>query len=252
MHRYLVFQLYGPLVSWGVQAVGEARHSATHPSRSALLGLLAAALGIKRPDTALDQRNREELEKKHMLLADSVGIGIKVISSGSLLKDYHTTQVPPHNKTSRHLYTRRDELAGEKLTTILSGREYRQDAFYHVAIWLKEKNEKFSLEMLLHALQKPVFTPYLGRKSCPPALPFNPVVIESEFLKSALDRYSDFVQDKESIGSHLGQKGQIQYFWETCPHSGMQEDFRTSCYDEPISRLRWQFRAREEFTLLGE
>jgi CRISPR system Cascade subunit CasD len=48
MSRYLLFQLYAPLVSWGAPAVGEVRHTDTIPTRSALLGLLAAALGIPR------------------------------------------------------------------------------------------------------------------------------------------------------------------------------------------------------------
>ncbi len=44
MDNYLVFQLYAPLAAWGGQAVGQERPSDDHPSRSALLGLLAAAL----------------------------------------------------------------------------------------------------------------------------------------------------------------------------------------------------------------
>ncbi len=253
MNRYLVFQLYGPLAAWGEQAVGEMRHSATHPSRSAILGLLAAALGIKRPDTIPDQQEVEESERLHTRLADSAGVGIKVIFSGSLLKDYHTTQVPPHNKKSKHRYTRRDELLEEKLGTILSSREYRQDALYHVAIWPKKKKGMFSLERMQKALERPVFMLYLGRKSCPPALPLNPVIMNSESLKSALDQYSSgFIKGKKTIEKVLSQKRQIQYFWETCSHSGMREDFRTFRYDEPTSRLRWQFRAREEFSLLVE
>ena len=43
MSQYLVFQLHGPMASWGVDAPGEVRHSHELPSRSALLGLLAAA-----------------------------------------------------------------------------------------------------------------------------------------------------------------------------------------------------------------
>ena len=46
MTDYLLLRLYGPLASWGEIAVGESRHSAVQPSRSALLGLLGAALGI--------------------------------------------------------------------------------------------------------------------------------------------------------------------------------------------------------------
>ena len=40
----LIFQLYGPLASWGAPAVGETRPSSDHPGRAALLGLLASAL----------------------------------------------------------------------------------------------------------------------------------------------------------------------------------------------------------------
>lgn len=50
MSQYLIFQLHGPMASWGV----DARRSASYhelPSRSALLGLLAAGVGIRRDDT---------------------------------------------------------------------------------------------------------------------------------------------------------------------------------------------------------
>ena len=253
MYRYLVFQLYGPLVSWGEQAVGEARHSATHPSRSAVLGLLAAALGTKRPDTAGKPEEKEDLEKQHLLLADSIGVGVKVDSAGIVLKDYHTTQVPPQNKKARHLFTRRDELRAEKLGTILSSREYRQDALYIAALWLKGKGEFCSLQDLKDALQRPVYTLYFGRKSCPPALPLNPVIVEADSLKSALDQYPRLLfSESESVVDRLRRKIQTLYFWEACEHSGMQEDFRTPRYDEPISRSRWQFGSREEFARLRE
>ncbi|HLD44337.1 MAG TPA: CRISPR-associated protein Cas5, partial [bacterium] len=47
---YLVFQLRAPLSAWGETAVGEYRPTSNYPSNSALLGLLAAALGIDRED----------------------------------------------------------------------------------------------------------------------------------------------------------------------------------------------------------
>jgi CRISPR system Cascade subunit CasD len=253
MHRYLVFQLYGPLVSWGEQAVGEARHSATHPSRSAVLGLLAAALGIKRPDTVGKPEEREYLERQHLLLADSIGVGVKVDSAGIVLKDYHTTQVPPQNKKARHLFTRRDELRAEKLGTILSSREYRQDALYIAALWLKGEGGFCSLQDLKDALQRPFFTLYFGRKSCPPALPLNPIIVEADSLKSVLDQYPrPLFSESEFVVDRLRRKLQTLYFWEACEHSGMQEDFRTPRYDEPISRSRWQFASREEFARLRE
>ena len=50
--KFLVFQLQAPLSSWGDTAVGEYRGSYEHPGESALIGLLGAALGIRREDEA--------------------------------------------------------------------------------------------------------------------------------------------------------------------------------------------------------
>ena len=47
---FLVFQLQAPLAAWGDIAVGECRPTMAYPGQSALLGLLAAALGVRRED----------------------------------------------------------------------------------------------------------------------------------------------------------------------------------------------------------
>ena len=52
MRDFLLFTLYAPLAALGEVAVGERRVSAARPARSAILGLLAAALGIERRDEA--------------------------------------------------------------------------------------------------------------------------------------------------------------------------------------------------------
>ena len=41
------------MASWGEIAVGENRHTASYPSKSAIIGLLGAALGIKRDDEVI-------------------------------------------------------------------------------------------------------------------------------------------------------------------------------------------------------
>ena len=81
MKEYLFFRLYGPIASWGDIAVGVQRPSFDHPSKSAIMGLLAAALGIK--------RNEEE---KHTALVNSYNFAVMINSSGILLRDYHTVQ----------------------------------------------------------------------------------------------------------------------------------------------------------------
>ena len=232
MDDYLVFQLYAPLAAWGGQAVGQERPSDDHPSRSALLGLLAAALGIRR-----DQ------EAEHQALSHACRFGIKLPAPGLALRDFHTIQVPPSAKKQQHLQTRRDELREPKVGTMLSFRSYRQDALSIVAV--TSTDERYSPDRLSDALLEPVFPLYLGRKACPPALPLNPEVIPAHDLRTALDSYciAPWV-------SQLREKFS-RYYWEAGMTSGMDHDFQTPRYDQPLSRQRWQFTPRDEFVSLG-
>jgi CRISPR system Cascade subunit CasD len=244
MRGYLLFQLYGPLASFGEAAVGEARHSATHPSRSALLGLVAAAAGVRRDDAEGQRR-----------LAESLRFGVKTLSLGSVLKDYHTTQVPPQERKVHHYHTRRDELGSDRLGTILSSREYRQDGLWLAAAWTDGRSPNHSLDELAKHLAKPVFQLYLGRKSCPLGLPLNPRIIRAESLKQAFDEYPKptLADNKELALRRSFGPGQVQYAWETCGHSGFaKEDFRAPRHDNPLSRDRWQFGDREEYIKLQQ
>lgn len=238
--QYLVFRLYGPLASWGEAAVGGDRPTGLTPTRSAVLGMIGAALGIKRDDTP--RLNALRLE---------VGVAIKSYSAGSLMRDYHTAQVPSQDR-KRHFYSRKDELsiAKEKLNTILSSRDYRSDGYWVVAIWQQQAGE-FSLESIKAALTKPVFTPYLGRKACPLAAPLLPTLIEAD-LRSALDHafppiLKSHEQDKRwlALGSH------ITYLWQGQADAlGSYEGVQSrNVWDEPISRMPWQFGMRQEHQL---
>ncbi len=233
MQNYLVFQLYGVLASWGDQAVGGERPSGDHPSRSALLGLLAAGKGIAR-----DQ------EGKHAELSRQCRFGIKLYSAGQVLRDFHTSQVPPTIKKIKHLHTRRDELGTDNLGTILSSREYRQDALAVVALWLEEEGE-YTLDDLQSGLTQPHFHLYLGRKSCPLSLPLKSEKISADTLKDAFDKY--VIDD-----SLKSLKQTANYFWEKTDKSGFSADFHVSRYDQPISRKRWQFSSRDEYVCLGD
>ncbi len=156
MTEYLLIRLYGPLASWGEIAVGESRHSAVHPSRSAMLGLLGAALGIQRDDDAGQQA-----------LIKGYRFGIKLECAGSPLRDYHTVQVGvlPRKFQFR---SRRQELMADKVDTILSTREYRCDSVALVAVEALA-SAPVDLSSLADALRRPHFQLYLGRKShCQP------------------------------------------------------------------------------------
>lgn len=234
MLDYLVFQLYAPLVSWGDQAVGQERPSADHPSRSALLGLVAAALGIDRKD-----------ETQHAKLNVSCCFGTKLYMPGLALRDFHTTQVPPSNKKVHHLYTRKNELSEPKLGTILSFRSYQQDSYSVVGLWLDSTEATWTLQQLKSALNRPHFQLYLGRKSCPLALPLNPVIIKGDRLDEALDQY--YVADQ--LKPMIRRFKNVRYYWERSEKNGMdgQQSYYTPRYDQPISRQRWQFTSRDEY-----
>lgn len=250
----LVFRLYGAMASWGEIAVGEHRHTANYPSKSAIIGLLAAALGIKRDD-----------EEKQNQLQQGYTLAVEVLSSGQLLRDYHTTQVP--NSVGQVNYkTRRDEivLGKKQLGTILSSREYRSDAIAVVAIRAL-KTAPYSLANIKTHLLQPIFHLYLGRKSCPLGAPLAPQLIQQSHY---FDAFNDY-QHKPILSTYKKENGKLSnrdsnwlvrskgrhYYWE-----GRTEDFTASMallkrsqtrtrHDQPLSRKRWQFSPRQEHYL---
>lgn len=237
MTELLLFQLYGPLASWGEPAVGEYRPTATHPGKSQITGLLAAALGIRRDD-----------EATLAALAQGYGLAVRVDAEGELLRDYHTTQVPPRRRGQR-FHTRREEMAASGLYTILSQRDYRVEAAWTCALWPRE-DAPHPLDDLRLALRQPRFTLYLGRKSCPPALPLNPRIIRAETLKEAFACYPLDEGLSRQLQPHRDKR---RYCWEEPLAPGLVTGFgaterlwRVPRNDQPGSRIRWQFATRDE------
>ncbi|WDE12327.1 type I-E CRISPR-associated protein Cas5/CasD [Thalassomonas haliotis] len=242
---YLVFRLYGAMASWGEIAVGESRHSTTHPSKSAIFGLMAAAIGIKRED-----------EQQQLELAAGYHIAVKQLTNGTLLKDYHTTQAP--DSVGKFTYkTRRDELTlgYERLGTVLSSREYRTDSVCLVAIKVLD-DAPYELTNIQQKLLKPVFHLYLGRKSCPLSAPLDPQIITGQGYKNALDGYDNkaILPDNSTTGRNkqaLALSEPAQYYWEG-ELTDLDNDIElqmiqtNSRYDQISSRKRWQFKPRLE------
>jgi len=267
--KYLLFRLYGPMASWGEIAVGESRHSAIYPGKSALLGLMAAALGIRRDE-----------EQRQAALAAGYRFAVKVISAGHPLRDYHTAQAP--DSVGKFVYrTRRDELTvgKERLGTILSSREYRCDALSLVAI-VAEEGAPYSLDELREAFLKPRFHLYLGRKSCPVAAPLNPLVMDAIGFGDALDSYPhgalfvsnwlmkaarkataaggalsdapslvELSREDKNVFAYGNQP--LRYYWEGDAGDLVSQQSLTR-HDQPLSRARWQFSQRTEHLRIGK
>jgi CRISPR system Cascade subunit CasD len=260
MRDYLVFQLYGPLSAWGEIAVGETRPAGFVPSKSAILGLIAAALGLRRPDTTGDEQRRSQWEQAHQTLADGYGMAVKISIPGLPLSDYHTAQVPSSGsgRNKKYSATRRDELvwmSRHDLNTILSRRDYRQDAFAGIALWARQE-APYSLTTLRDRLQEPEFILYLGRKSCPLALPLHPQILAANDIETALSDCSlsgslaEIFASQEATRTWVTRKldeSHPLFCWDSDAETKLSPERQVTRRDLPASRRRWQFSVREEY-----
>lgn len=190
---------------------------------------------------ALDITNEDETT--HTQFYDSYGLAIRIDAPGTLLCDYHTIQVPPALRGVKYA-TRQDELASNDLGTILSRREYRCDAEYTVALWTVTKELSYSLQSIMTALEQPKFVLYLGRKSCPLAVPLGAHIVLAETLREALEQVQWPIQIQQTIVNH------VDIYWEQVGagmKSGLDAIHLISRRDKLLSRKRWQFTDRQEY-----
>ncbi|GAB3622656.1 type I-E CRISPR-associated protein Cas5/CasD [Mariniluteicoccus endophyticus] len=129
----LVLRLAGPLQSWGVRSRFVRRTTEPMPTKSGLIGLLAAAKGLRRQDPLED-------------LLD-LTLAVRVDQQGEMLRDFHTAH---------------HQVTGASMP--LSQRYYWADAVFTAFIGGKEP----VVEGLAEALGDPAYPLYLGRRSCVP------------------------------------------------------------------------------------
>jgi len=230
--RFLLFTLYAPIGSFGEIAVGERRMGWARPGRSAILGLVAAALGIERGD-----------DDAHQALETGLYYAVRTDAAGRPFIDYHTAQTPEARR-ARSFATRREELAADDLNTVLSSREWRSDACYTVALWSRPEGT-VALDAVSEALRQPRFALYLGRKSAPLGLPLDPDIIQADtFMDAFAARQRN--KEEETVLERMGiaERPEIAFDHDTpgAPAEARIERRR----DAVTSRTRWQFMDRAE------
>ena len=154
MSHTLILRFSAPMQSGGVSSRFTTRDSAKEPTKSGVIGLLCAALGVSRENANSDNPIFTQLLKLRM--------GIRVLKEGILERDYHIAlnvsrasgARPKKDKDPKH--------------TVISDRYYLSDADFLVA--LESENQEL-LESLQNALKSPKWHLFLGRKSFPPAEP---------------------------------------------------------------------------------
>ncbi|EFC82260.1 type I-E CRISPR-associated protein Cas5/CasD [Parafrankia sp. EUN1f] len=148
----LVLRLAGPLQSWGEHSVFAVRDTAGFPTRSGLIGLFAAAMGLSRGEP--------------LTRFDGLRLTVRVDAPGVLLTDFHTVggNLPAH----RTVPTADGKHRSGDTGTIVTRRRYLSDAVFTVAVTGPDD----IVHTVGQALERPVWQPYLGRRSCPPDEPF--------------------------------------------------------------------------------
>lgn len=134
----LLLRIAGPLQAWGVKSRFTIRSTELAPTRSGIIGMLAAAVGRRRTDPIED------------LL--SLRFGVRKDQPGRVIRDFHTART----------------LDG-KDSMPLSDRYYLADAVFLAGV----EGDRSLLEGIDEALQRPAFPLYLGRRSCPPTPPLS-------------------------------------------------------------------------------
>ncbi|MFG2063641.1 type I-E CRISPR-associated protein Cas5/CasD [Micromonospora sp. NPDC048871] len=148
----LLLRLAGPMQSWGDHSTFSVRDTAKVPTRSAMIGIIAAAQGFPRGKSLDDFA--------------ALRFTVRVDRPGTIMYDFHT--VGGGLPTDRTVPTAEGKRRQAGAGTIVSRRFYLADAVFVVAVTGPE-----ALIDEVHAgLSRPVWAPYLGRRSCPVEHPF--------------------------------------------------------------------------------
>lgn len=135
--KTLLLKFAGPLQSWGTDSKFETRYTDFYPSKSAVIGMIAASFGYR----------RDEDEKIKKL--NDLDFAVRVDQRGNLLRDYQiATAYKPDGRFERNYVT---------------NRYYLEDAVFVVAIG----GEDDFIDKIEQSLKNPYFQTFFGKRSNP-------------------------------------------------------------------------------------
>ncbi len=157
--KTILLKFAGPLQSWGTNSHFEVRHTDYYPSKSAVIGIIAASLGY----------GRDEDDKIRKL--NEIKFAVRIDQPGNLIKDFHIARKYKPN--------------GSEDRTYVTNRYYLEDAVFLAAI--SHEDEDFINEIEI-GLRSPYFQPFMGRRSLPMSADFI-IDVMSENIIDALKQY---------------------------------------------------------------
>lgn len=207
----LLLRLAAPLQSWGIDSKYNIRTTEREPSKSGVIGLLAAALGIRRDDT-------DALKPLAALR-----YGYRVDQEGEVQVDYQNVQ--------GHFEKKEDGTSNmKKEVNIQTWRYYLADAVFLVGL---ESANRTLLETLDDALYHPAFPLFLGRRSCPPTLPLN-LGIREKYLAKAL-KEEEWKVSEQAKKRWIRKKTSSNPMLRIAYEPGMGENANGVIHDQPLT-----------------
>lgn len=224
----LAIYLDAPLQSWGVSSRFQRRGTESAPSKSGVLGLISAAMGIDKHEP--DESDRIEPLLACLFSVFPVAKGEKP-SPVLRLEDFHTVgggypdtlqgkmHVPPIAKK-----TEKGELQWKSpdKRTVPTHRFYLEQARFAAVL----EGDSGILQKAATALQDPVWGVWFGRKCCIPAAPLLPTL--GPTVEAARDSLL------QQTGTRLFGEGRVELDGDGAWHH----------HDKPVSFGRREFLSR--------
>ncbi len=235
MSDTLAFLIDAPLQSWGASSKFQRRETESWPTKSALVGVLAAALGI-------DKHAPDEAEKLAQFAALTFSVLRWPKKHPSLrLSDFQTigggyNKENPAEKFFIPITAEGKWKASEK-QTVVTNRTYLTDARF-IALF---QGDRATLELAAAALLDPVWGVWFGRKTCIPAEPLSPVVAASsrEALAALLQKLGNEPAEISTLEGMTESPGEGRFYQADQPVAFGQHHgaIPVAYHSRPIRRL---------------
>lgn len=219
----LLMRLEAPMQSYGVFGRFGEKDTGKEPSKSAVVGIVCAALGI--------ERNAD------LSLISACKLGIRVDREGIVRNDYHIAGKEGHYKASGSVNTK---------TAIPTNRLFLADASFLVGL---ESNDIDLLNNIQSALKHPKWQIFLGKKSFVPSLP---VWIENGVLDSNLwDSLINFPFDRKYSRTKISSnKTKLRFVIDADSVNTEDSVMISTVMDIPLNFERRLFAERKTATFL--
>ncbi|MCO5206242.1 MAG: type I-E CRISPR-associated protein Cas5/CasD [Anaerolineae bacterium] len=198
MVNTLYLHLEAPLQCWGEQGRWSVRDTSSEPTKSGVIGLIGCAMGVG--DGATLSR-----------FSTHTQMAVRIDRPGTRLTDYHTIG-GGYDEPALLTAAGKPKNSSGRPHTEISLRDYLCDAAFVVALW---SADSVLIQRIAAAVQNPVWTLFLGRKSCPPATPVFFGLAETADVETAIRQAP--LTDRVVTN----QAGRVRAVVETTPIDGI-------------------------------